>query len=161
MTKPKTIPAEVGQEVAERARQWIGTPFFHGGREKGIGCDCVGLLLGVASEVATCHQGAFMASLSVYDHREYSRIVNPSILRGELLRFLSPVAKDSIRAGDLLVFDYEGQAQHVAIFAGGEPATLIHSSDRIGAVAEHRFCEPMVSRLAYALRIRRRGKRGA
>lgn len=36
--------------VAE-ARRWIGTPYRHAGSAKGIGCDCLGLLAGVARAV--------------------------------------------------------------------------------------------------------------
>lgn len=39
-----------GRVVAE-ARGWIGTPYRHQGRMKGIGCDCLGLLLGVWSSL--------------------------------------------------------------------------------------------------------------
>lgn len=33
------------------SRTWIGTPFVHQGRVKGLGCDCVGIPLCVAEEL--------------------------------------------------------------------------------------------------------------
>ena len=36
------------QEVVREAREWLGTPFHHQAREKGVGTDCGGLVGGVA-----------------------------------------------------------------------------------------------------------------
>jgi len=38
--------SQVERIVAE-ALEWIGTPYRHQGRRKGLGCDCLGLVLGV------------------------------------------------------------------------------------------------------------------
>ena len=35
-------------EVAAEARRWLATPFAHQGRTRGLGCDCGGLVGGVA-----------------------------------------------------------------------------------------------------------------
>ncbi len=42
--------AERGALVAA-ARGWLGTPFHHQASVKGVGCDCVGLIRGVAAEL--------------------------------------------------------------------------------------------------------------
>ena len=36
-------------DVVKEARTWIGTPFVHQGRTKGLACDCLGLMIGVAA----------------------------------------------------------------------------------------------------------------
>lgn len=33
--------------VVREALSWVGTPYRHQGRKKGVGCDCIGLVLGV------------------------------------------------------------------------------------------------------------------
>jgi hypothetical protein len=38
-------------QVATQARAWIGTPFAHQHRARGVGVDCVGLVIGVAREL--------------------------------------------------------------------------------------------------------------
>ena len=38
-------------KVLTAARFWIGTPYRHQGRVRGVGCDCLGLVLGVWREV--------------------------------------------------------------------------------------------------------------
>jgi NlpC/P60 family putative phage cell wall peptidase len=35
------------KRVVDEALSWVGTPYRHQGRRKGIGCDCLGLVLGV------------------------------------------------------------------------------------------------------------------
>ena len=41
----------VAAEVIAEARDWIGTPYRHQGRRKGVGCDCLGLLIGVSRAI--------------------------------------------------------------------------------------------------------------
>lgn len=35
------------ERVVAEAMSWVGTPYRHQGRRKGVGCDCLGLVLGV------------------------------------------------------------------------------------------------------------------
>lgn len=37
--------------VLAEALRWIGTPYRHQGRRRGVGCDCLGLVLGIWREV--------------------------------------------------------------------------------------------------------------
>jgi NlpC/P60 family putative phage cell wall peptidase len=37
-------------DIVDRARRWIGTPYVHQARRRGVGCDCLGLVLGVWEE---------------------------------------------------------------------------------------------------------------
>ncbi|MBL0320066.1 MAG: hypothetical protein IPP74_12385 [Alphaproteobacteria bacterium] len=39
------------QKIISQARTWLGTPFHHQARLKGKGCDCLGLIVGVADEL--------------------------------------------------------------------------------------------------------------
>jgi len=38
---------DIGARIVAEALEWIGTPYRHQGRRKGIGCDCLGLVRGV------------------------------------------------------------------------------------------------------------------
>lgn len=38
-------------DIVTVARTWVGTPFIKGQRTKGVGCDCSGLVFGVAQEL--------------------------------------------------------------------------------------------------------------
>jgi NlpC/P60 family putative phage cell wall peptidase len=41
-----------GRAVVAEARTWAGTPYRHGASEKGLGCDCLGLVLGAMRRAA-------------------------------------------------------------------------------------------------------------
>jgi NlpC/P60 family putative phage cell wall peptidase len=38
---------DIGARVVAEALDWVGTPYRHQGSRKGVGCDCLGLLIGV------------------------------------------------------------------------------------------------------------------
>ena len=44
-------PGAAAALIVAEAMSWIGTPYRHQGRTKGVGCDCLGLLLGVWSAI--------------------------------------------------------------------------------------------------------------
>ncbi len=41
----------LAEKVVTEALSWVGTPYRHQGRRKGVGCDCLGLVLGVWAAV--------------------------------------------------------------------------------------------------------------
>ena len=41
----------IADAVVDETLSWLGTPYRHQGRRKGVGCDCVGLVLGVCNAV--------------------------------------------------------------------------------------------------------------
>jgi NlpC/P60 family putative phage cell wall peptidase len=46
-----TTQEELNNLIVEKARDWIGTPYHHQMSLKGVGCDCIGLVRGVYSEI--------------------------------------------------------------------------------------------------------------
>lgn len=48
---PWTAPVGVKKQIVQEALQWIGTPYHHQARVKGIGVDCAQLLVGVALNI--------------------------------------------------------------------------------------------------------------
>jgi cell wall-associated NlpC family hydrolase len=60
-----------GELVAAEAREWIGTPFHDQASVKGVGCDCKGLVWGVARELGFPEADSFHARFVHYDlHRK-------------------------------------------------------------------------------------------
>ena len=41
----------IAEKAVAEALSWAGTPYRHQGRRKGVGCDCLGLVLGVWNAV--------------------------------------------------------------------------------------------------------------
>ena len=96
------------------ARKCIGTPFHHQGRKPGVGLDCIGLIV-IALQAA---------GMTVNDRTDYGRRPDGTSLAAALTAHgATPV--DSISAGDILLFRYDGQPQHVALATGED--TMIHS----------------------------------
>ena len=125
--------------VVELARGWLGTRWVHQGRLRGVGVDCVGLVIGVAREAQLASAEVLAdleRELGGYDTRPDGRLL--AIARARLCEI--PLA--AIAPGDVLAMRFEREPQHLALV--GEHAgalTLIHAAARLRRVVEHQFDE--------------------
>lgn len=119
-----------GAAVVAAARGWLGTPFCHQGRRRGVGVDCVGLVIGVAHELG----------LSDFDITGYARRPDSSELAARAHELMQPIAPAAARPGNVLLLAIEGRAQHLAIRSDidGDPA-IIHAHAPQRRVVEHRI----------------------
>jgi NlpC/P60 family putative phage cell wall peptidase len=133
-----------GLEVVKAARSWIGTPFHHQGRVHGVGCDCVGLLIGVAHAL----------DLSAFDTTGYARRPDGRMLKDHCDREMTPITRDEIAPGDVALFALTGDPQHLAIF-GDYPdgLSIIHAYMRNRKVVENRYDDVWAGRLVQAYRL--------
>jgi len=109
--------------MIDAARACIGTPFHHQGRVPGVGLDCIGLVVAALKA----------AGVSVRDRTDYARRPDGKSLVAALEDH-GAVRADTIRAGDVLVFRYDRQPQHVALATSD--VTMIHSFAPSGNVVE-------------------------
>jgi len=117
-----SIPDHVTKMIAA-ARRCIGTPFHHQGRRPGAGIDCIGLIV-VALRAA---------GFNVNDRTDYARRPDgKSLLKALQDHGAAPVAE--IEPGDILLFRYDNQPQHVALAT--ESDRMIHSFAVAGEVVE-------------------------
>lgn len=106
-----TANAVRAADVVAEARSWLGTPFHWQASVKGVGCDCKGLVAGVARQLGLPEaQGAYAAMAS------YGEAVPVPLLRRGLAETLDRVAE--AEAGDVLLLQAGGKAQHLGIFTG-------------------------------------------
>lgn len=110
-----------GIAIAAVAETWIDTPFRWQGRVKGVGCDCKGLVAGVAAECGRSEAESVEALAG-----DYRLKVDVARLKAGLARLFDPVPVTERQAGDVLLLRIGGAAQHLAIYA---PSSL--SADRI------------------------------
>lgn len=125
----------------EAARGLLGVPFRHQGRNPAIGIDCIGLIV-----VAGLRAGlAFPA----FDSTAYSEDPALGLLEAHLSAALgTPVAKDSLQAGDIVSIDYKGETRHVGIVAEHPHGlSLIHTNMAVGEVTEARINEKWLRRI--------------
>jgi hypothetical protein len=123
-------------KIVEKAREWIGTPFHEQGRHKGIGCDCVGLILGIAKDIGAISLTGKpwdKCDMSTYDTDEDSQIML------ELLPKNFPTAKKQFELGNILLIEIIPNKYHVCLITDEMPLRIIHSCSSIGVVTEHRI----------------------
>lgn len=108
--------------VVAEARRWLDTPFHHQARLRGVGVDCVGLVIGVAHALG----------LSDYDTTDYSRAPDPEAMRAKLAAHLDPVPFRELRCGDVIWFRVVQEPQHLGIVSALEPLMMVHAYQRPG-----------------------------
>lgn len=115
------------------ARQYLGTPFHHAGRLKGIGIDCAGLIICVGKEIGAIEPG--------WDYTRYGRRPDGSMqtLCDTLLdrldstddqTDLAPEGSD-LTPGTVILFRIRHEPQHLAI---ATDRGMIHSYIGAGVV---------------------------
>lgn len=122
-----------GERIAELAKGWVGTPFDWQGRVKGIGCDCKGLVAGVAAEAGRPEAKAAEALAA-----DYAAKVDAARLRRGLAAIFDAVS-GPVQAGDVLLLKIGGVAQHLAICTmaqNGLPWRMVHVYPSLGKVIE-------------------------
>src|SRR3954464_8104787 len=77
--------------IVAAARSWVGTPYQHQQMLKGVGVDCVGVILGTGFESGTLT----ITEEAWAPFANYSRTPNPRKMAIAMKQFLVPVDADS------------------------------------------------------------------
>lgn len=127
------------------AREWIGTPYHHKAKLKGIGCDCGGFLYSVYEP----YFGPFPPFPTDYppdwaSHRDMERY----------LQFIMPLTTEvsSPDRGDFVLVKMGRAFSHAAIYMGND--TYIHSygNRNLGGVIETSFHQLLRGNLGRAVK---------
>jgi NlpC/P60 family putative phage cell wall peptidase len=102
------------EEFVKEARSWIGTPYQHQGRIKGVACDCIGLVIGMARALG----------LTDYDIDGYGKRPDGN-LRPVMESQLESVPLDAAQAADVVLFAWASHPLHVGILS--DPSHVIHA----------------------------------
>ena len=108
-----------GELVAAEAREWIKTPFAWQQSQKGRGCDCKGLLWGVARELGFPEAESLYAKVADYSP---DRPVPSALLKEGMAAIFDPVG--DMRPGDVLLLRVtrRGPVGHIAIVSSDDSA---------------------------------------
>ena len=116
------------RRIIDEARSWIGTPFHHQGRLKGVGGDCVGLIIAVGNALGLLPPG--------YNHTHYSRSPNGFRMRNVCDEQLDRVAE--YIPGDILLMRFRKYPQHMGIVVDlPKSLGLVHNYAEVGRCVEH------------------------
>ncbi|MHC5053633.1 MAG: NlpC/P60 family protein [Planctomycetota bacterium] len=131
-------------EIIREARTYLGTPFRHQGRLRGVGVDCVGLVVGVGR------------ALGILDHDNtaYPRQPDGETLLAELRAHMDEVTLADVGPGDVLVFWFLRRRrwpQHIGI---ATDTGIVHTHAHVGRVVEHGLDDAWRARLCHAFRFR-------
>lgn len=129
------------EAIITEARDWLGTPFIHQGRVKGVGVDCGGLLIGVARA----------CGVEVPEPPAYSMSPDPGVIGYLLAMYCTPVRRTELAPADVLLFSFAGEPRHVGLATGNG---VIHAWAKPGRVVEHRLDACWLNRLRGVYRLR-------
>lgn len=123
------------EDVVQEARTWIGTPFRPQMRDKGVGCDCVGVALGVG----------WVFGVTEFDSHHYPKNgADSGKILEHLDRLTNRVPRNEMKPGDLVCLSFHGEPPiHVGIlthYRGRQDALgIVHAMTNVGFVREHRL----------------------
>lgn len=135
-------------QVVTTAREWIGTRFHHQASVKGAGCDCIGLIRGVARELGLVDPFETGEASKYFG---YGRTPDPTLLLEACDAYMDPGTGD---LGDVLVMRFEKEPQHFAFVSCLSPRRMIHAYAQARKVAENGIDQLWQSRIlrVYCLR---------
>jgi NlpC/P60 family putative phage cell wall peptidase len=134
-------------DIVTAARTWAETPFHHQARLKGVGCDCIGLVIGVARELGLI--------TPEFDIAGYPRVPDGTTLMATAHEHMTEIRREAMQPGDVVVVSFDKDPQHFGILGdyrhGG--LSIIHGASNPGRVIETRlvFSEHMKFVAAFAL----------
>jgi hypothetical protein len=134
-----------GEKLIEIAKTWVGVPFVHNQASKSIGCDCGGLILGVAREAGLTRielpryeRGVAPAMLLTYLGRELESVWHEGREMSSVFRLSSANVASAgwanVRTGDVLCLKTaapkgEAMPRHLAYWTGDR---ILHTEGRRG-----------------------------
>lgn len=128
-------------QVITQAREWIGTPFQHQQRTKGVAVDCAGLVIGVARELGLV--------APEFDVSGYARQPDGVSLLRWCEQYMTRVSQDDMLPGHAVVVAYDKAPGHMGILGDYQHGglSIIHALIK----PEHKVVE---TRLMFSRRMR-------
>lgn len=134
------------QAIVEQARRWIGTPFHHQAAQRGLGCDCLGLIRGVWHALGGIVPSEEMDYASHWGHQP-----GPNRFYIGLARYLDPIDIAELEHGDVVLCSLRlgGPLEHAGFVATDQDERRIIHAHTDHGVIEEAF-DPIWARLSKA-----------
>lgn len=136
------------EEFVAEARSWIGTKYHHQGRLKQTlthkgGCDCLGMIIGILGNLGMQSlmrdKSGKRIPFARFDIPNYSMRPNGLFFKAEIEKHLLQISASEMTSGDMGLFKFKENPQHVGIIAElpGQGLSVIHCNLLAGNVSEH------------------------
>lgn len=133
--------------IIDKVLEYIDTPFQHQGRVKGVGVDCVGLIICVATEL-----NLFDVS---NDSLNYKRIPDGKMLMLKAKENLKEISLNDIETGDILIITFDKDPQHFAFYyKKNDEEFIIHAYSKIKKVLIQRYDEYWKEKTQFSFRFK-------
>ncbi len=141
LTPNVALTSDLSEAILNAARECIGTPFRHQGRNPGRGLDCVGLVRHPAIEVGFAPKGT--------DFAAYGRFPQPITMMRILGQYFELIDPSIKQPGDIMWMSATSRSdqtpQHLGLWTGD---TIIHAmATGPCKVVEHPFRHPFPGRV--------------
>src|SRR5665213_423152 len=137
------------KQIVDKAREYLGTPYLHQGRLKGIAMDCVGLPLMVAEELGL--KDTLGNPFKGSDNANYSAQPLDQAVQDEAIRRMIRKPIEDLTDGDVITLRVPTIPCHVAIVSTVNGVTgIIHAYRPNGKVVEHIMDAKWKKRIAAA-----------
>lgn len=136
------------QQVISIAREWLGTPYMHQASLKGVGVDCIGLVIGIWRELYGGEPEDF--KLPPYSPR-WAEETGDELMVTIARKYLEEIPLGEQIPGDVLMYRMfrRGMTKHAAIMISAD--TIIHAYNRHD-VMESAFISNVGSAITHAFR---------
>jgi hypothetical protein len=121
-------------QIVTEARTWLGTPFHHQGRVRGVGVDCIGV---IGCSAVTCGVDGAAEWMSDPAMHNYSPQPDPRLLLAACDKYLDRIAVSEAGLADILIMAFAGEPMHFALISRVAPMYVIHAYAQIGKVTEN------------------------
>ncbi len=126
----------ISDQIVLEAKKWIGTPFHQQGRQISAGCDCIGLIIGIAKSIGSISLTG--KSWDECDQKSYDCMMESSLLI-DLLPNHFRLIEDSFDVGNILLIEIAKKQYHVCVVISQDPIRIIHACSSSGAAVEHKI----------------------
>lgn len=141
-----------GNRLAESALLWLGTPYHHNAKIRGVGVDCARFVIGACEDAGLLEKDSLV--LGDYSNEwalHHARDVMHEVAEKYGIQVKNP------RRGDIFLYQYGRVASHAGIYLGHDE--IIHAYIDAGVVISSThdsifFMRNGKSRLKYMYRLR-------
>lgn len=117
------------ENVVSFAKEWLGTPYLHQAAKKKLGCDCLGLVLGIGRELGIDLPNKVPPYSASWRDPDAG-----AMLQEQADKFLRRQSERPPQTGDVLLFRmrHDLPAKHCAILIA--PDQMIHAQEGVGTI---------------------------